>query len=63
MHGPNRIGGVMVNILASSAADIEFESWSGQTKDYKIGIESCLTFIFMDHDVKLFQMLIFRKLK
>jgi hypothetical protein len=38
MHGPNRIGGVMVNILASSAADIELESWSGQTKDYKIGI-------------------------
>jgi hypothetical protein len=38
MHGPNRIGGVMVNILASSAADMEFESWSGQTKDYKIDI-------------------------
>jgi hypothetical protein len=39
-HQPsfNRIGGVMVSVLTSSAVDREFESWSGQTKDYKIGI-------------------------
>ena len=34
----NSIGGVMVSVLASSAADRGFEPWSGQTKDYKIGI-------------------------
>ena len=34
----NRIGGVMVNVLASSAVDRGFEPRSGQTKDYKIGI-------------------------
>ena len=34
----NRIGGVMVSLLASSAVDLEFESRSGQMKDYKIGI-------------------------
>ena len=34
----NRIGGVMVSVLASSAVDRGFEPWSGQTKDYKIGI-------------------------
>jgi hypothetical protein len=34
----NRIGGVMVVVLASSAVDIGFEPWSGQTKDYEIGI-------------------------
>ena len=34
----NRIGGVMVSVLASSAVDHGFEPWSGQTKDYKIGI-------------------------
>ena len=34
----NRIGGVMVSVLASSAADRGFEPQSGQTKDYKIGI-------------------------
>ena len=34
----NRIGGVMVSMLASSSVDREFESRSGQTKDYKIGI-------------------------
>ena len=34
----NRNGGVMVSIVASSAVDCEFESWSGQSKDYKIGI-------------------------
>jgi hypothetical protein len=31
-------GGVMVSVLASSAVDRGFEYWSGQTKDYKIGI-------------------------
>ena len=39
----NRIGGVMVSVLsgavlASSVVDRGFEPWSGQTKDYKIGI-------------------------
>ena len=34
----NRIGGVMVSVLASSAVDRGFEPSSGQTKDYKIGI-------------------------
>jgi hypothetical protein len=34
----NRIGGVMVSVLASSAVDIWSESWSGQTKDYNNGI-------------------------
>ena len=28
----------MVSVLTSSAVDCEFESRSGQTKDYKIGI-------------------------
>jgi hypothetical protein len=28
----------MVSVLASSAVDCGFEPWSGQTKDYKIGI-------------------------
>ena len=34
----NRIGDVMVSVLASSAVDRGFEPRSGQTKDYKIGI-------------------------
>ena len=34
----NRIGGVMVSVLVSSAVDRGFESRSGQIKDYKIGI-------------------------
>ena len=34
----NRIGDVMVNMLASSAVDHGFKPRSGQTKDYKIGI-------------------------
>jgi hypothetical protein len=28
----------MVSVLASSAVDRGFEHWSGQTKDYNIGI-------------------------
>ena len=32
------MGGVMVSVLASSAVDRGFESCSGQTKDYYIGI-------------------------
>ena len=32
----DRICGVMVKVLASSALDRGFEPWSGQTKDYKI---------------------------
>ena len=34
----NRIGGVMVSVLASGVVDRGFESRSGQTKDYTIGI-------------------------
>ena len=34
----NRIGGVMVSVLASSAVDRGFEPQLGQTKDCKIGI-------------------------
>ena len=34
----NRIGGVIIIVLASSAVDRGFELRSGQTKDYKIGI-------------------------
>ena len=34
----NRIGGVMVGVLASSVVDRGFEPRSGQTKDYRIGI-------------------------
>ena len=34
----NRIGGIMVSVLASSVVDRGFEPRSGQTKDYKIGI-------------------------
>ena len=33
-----RIGGIMVNVLASSAIDRGFEPWSGQTKNYEFGI-------------------------
>ena len=34
----NSIGSIMVIVLASGAVDRGFESQSGQTKDYKIGI-------------------------
>ena len=34
----NRIDGVMVSVLASSAVERGFDLRSGQTKDYKIGI-------------------------
>ena len=34
----HRIGGVMVGVLASSAVDRGLEPWSGQTKDYNIGM-------------------------
>jgi hypothetical protein len=32
------IGGIMVSMLASSVVGRGFKPWSGQTKDYKIGI-------------------------
>jgi hypothetical protein len=35
---PNRFGGVMVSVLASSVVDRGLEPRSGQTKDYEIGI-------------------------
>jgi hypothetical protein len=34
----DRIGDVIVSLLASSAVDRGFEPRSGQTKDYKIGM-------------------------
>ena len=34
----NLIGDAMVNVLASKVVDCGFESPSGKTKDYKIGI-------------------------
>ena len=34
----NRIGGVVVSVLSSSAVDRGFETRSGQTKDYEIGM-------------------------
>ena len=34
----NRIGGVMISMLAQSAIDRGFEPQSSQAKDYKIGI-------------------------
>jgi hypothetical protein len=34
----NRIGGILLSVLTSSMVDRGFESRSGQTKDYKIGI-------------------------
>jgi hypothetical protein len=38
IHSYNRIGGVMVSVLTSSAVDRGFEPRSGQTKDYEIGM-------------------------
>jgi hypothetical protein len=35
----NRFGGVMVSVLFSSAIDRGFESRSGQTKYFKIGLD------------------------
>ena len=34
----NRMGSIMVSVLASSAIDCRYEPRSGQTKEYKIGI-------------------------
>jgi hypothetical protein len=34
----NRISGVMVSVLTSGVVDRGFEPWSGQAKDYQIGI-------------------------
>ena len=34
----NRLGGVMVSVLASSAVGRGFDPRPGQTKDFKIGI-------------------------
>ena len=39
-YNTNRIGGVMVRVLASSAVDRGFELLSGHTKDY-IQIDMC----------------------
>ena len=38
----NRVGDVIVNVLASSAVDHGFEPQSGQTNDYKI-VMSCFS--------------------
>jgi hypothetical protein len=40
----NRIGGVMISVLASSVVDRGFEPRSGQIKDYEIRI-CCLSTI------------------
>ena len=42
IEGWNRAGGVMVRKLVSSVVDCGFETWSCQTKDYKMGI-CCFT--------------------
>ena len=34
----NHIAGAIVVVLVLSVVDRGFESWSGQTKDYKVGI-------------------------
>jgi len=46
----NRIGGVIVSVLASSEVDRGFEPQSGQTKDYKIGI--CCFFTIKARSIK-----------
>ena len=38
VYSANRIGGVMVSVLTSSAVDRWFELQPGQTKDYEIGM-------------------------
>ena len=38
LYCANLISGVMVSIVASSGLDRGVKSWSGQTKDHKIGI-------------------------
>jgi hypothetical protein len=38
----NRIGGVMISVLAWGVVDRAFEPWPGQTKYYNIGI-SCFS--------------------
>ena len=40
----NYTGGVMLSMLTSSAVNRGFVPWSGQTKDYKIGI-CCIFFM------------------
>ena len=43
----NRIGGVLIIVLASSDVDRGFKRWLNQTKNYKIGI--CC---FFAHSIK-----------
>ena len=38
IYWENRLGGVIVNVLASSVVNRGFEFRSGKTKDYKIGM-------------------------
>jgi hypothetical protein len=38
IYWENRLGGVIVNVLASSVVNGGFEFRSGKTKDYKIGM-------------------------
>jgi hypothetical protein len=52
VHFINRIGGVIISVLVSSAVDRGFESWSGQTKDYKIGGYVVLYLLVHASDVK-----------
>ena len=48
----NRIGGVMVSVLASSAVDRGYEPQSDQTKDYKLGI-CCQAHIIKEKEQRL----------
>jgi hypothetical protein len=50
----NRIGGVMVSVLALSVVDRGFESQSDQTEDYKIGI-CCFSNFVLSFQVRLVQ--------
>ena len=34
----DHVGGVMISVLTLNAVDRRFNLWSGQTKDYEIGI-------------------------
>ena len=44
----NNIGGAMVSVLVSIVVDRGVEPWSGQTKEYKIGI-CCFSAIWTQH--------------
>jgi hypothetical protein len=49
----NHICGVMVSMLPSSTVDRGFYPWSGQTKDYKIGICCLIKTLYFVPDVSV----------